>query len=525
MKKLFLLSANVGITKKQNLNQSLRTVFLFLTLVSLFYTSSLAQQVQKQAAPAKALQLNAKRADKPVVKKANIEVPVIQAEDDNDKYDGPQQAADFEFNRTKDPATGKVPMQRLLNALDQTVQSQRLSKNRMNGHQGGPLTPLSWIERGSYTDAAGPFGNTRPNNDVTAGRIRSVCIDSADVTHKTVWVGGVDGGIWKTTDITATPANWALVNDFLSNLAVSGICQNPANNNIMYFCTGESFYNGDAVSGVGVFKSTDHGVTWNFLASSSSFTQCTRILCDPAGNVYLATRGNGLRRSLDGGTTWTNITPAGAPNSDICDLKLSQTGRLHMVTGIFSTQSYFYTDIPSTVTSGSGWNAPATAFPSYTMRAEIAVSGNTLFACPANGAYQVPTIYKSTDGGANWAPTGGQPAGNWANGQGWYSLSVGINGGDPTQCIVGGLDTWKTTDGGATWTKISTWVGASGQYVHADQHNVTWYDGGTKLIFACDGGIHFSTDGGTTIRDRNTNLRIKQFYSVRRREAAAINRV
>ena len=51
------------------------------------------------------------------------------------------------------------------------------------------------------------------------------------------------------------------------------------------------------------------------------------------------------------------------------------------------------------------------------------------------------------------------------------------------------------------------------QYVHADVHNITWYDGGNKLIFGCDGGIHYSSDKGTTIRDRNIGLRIKQFYS------------
>ncbi|MBL0155299.1 MAG: proprotein convertase P-domain-containing protein [Chitinophagaceae bacterium] len=86
---------------------------------------------------------------------------------------------------------------------------------------------------------------------------------------------------------------------------------------------------------------------------------------------------------------------------------------------------------------------------------------------------------------------------------------------DGNQCIVGGLECYKTTDGGATWTKIAVWVGGPGQqYIHADQHDVQWWDGGTKLMFACDGGIFYSADGGTTIRDRNKGLRIKQFYSV-----------
>ena len=77
------------------------------------------------------------------------------------------------------------------------------------------------------------------------------------------------------------------------------------------------------------------------------------------------------------------------------------------------------------------------------------------------------------------------------------------------------MDSWKTTDGGTTWNQISTWVGTTpvNQYVHADIHNILWYDGGNKLIYGCDGGIHYSSDKGVTIRDRNQGLRIKQFYA------------
>ena len=433
--------------------------------------------------------------------------------DENEEYDGPDKAIEFEIERTKDLSTGKVPWDQLLLAIQQTKQAKDLSANS------NLIEALSWIERGPDSDITGPSnGNTRANGGVTAGRIRGVMVDSLDPTKKTVWVGGVDGGLWKTTDITTSPANWILVNDYLSNLAVSAICQDPrpAFYNTMYFCTGESYSNADAVLGVGVFKSTDGGATWNFLPSTSNYTSCTRILCDYQGNVYLATRNNGLLRSTDGGNTWANITPSGVSNN-ICDLEISSTsgpGRLHMVAGIFSTQTYRYTDIPATVTTATGWNAPTTPFPTYSQRAEIAVSGNVLYSLPCNASYQVPTIFKSTDGGDNWIATTGQPAANWASGQGWYSLSVGINPVNPDECIVGGLDCHKTTNGGASWTKISAWVGTAGQYVHADQHNVQWWDGGNKLLFACDGGVHFSSDGGTTIRDRNIGLRLKQFYSI-----------
>ncbi len=431
---------------------------------------------------------------------------------------GISERAQYELNRIKDPKLGKVPENAHWKALMEAKQASEFYLNTP-----ARTTALSWIERGPNSDVVGSGnGNTRPNNGVTAGRIRAVLVDAADTSGKTVWIGGVDGGLWKTTDITAVPSPWTVINDYLNNLAVADICQDPSNSNTMYFCTGESYYNGDAVAGVGVFTSTDHGANWSLLSSTTAYTQCTRIVCDNAGNVYLATRGFGLLRSADGGATWTDITPTGMSNR-ICDLELSNTGRLHLVAGIFTTQSYRYTDNPSSVSSAAGWSAPVTPFPSYAMRAEIACLGNVLYALPANGSYQVPTIYKSTDGGANWAATAGQPASGWANGQGWYSLGIGIDPSNSNNCIVGGLDNYKTTNGGASWTKISNWVGTTGQYVHADVHNIAWYNNGNKLLIASDGGVFYSADKGTTIRDRNTGLRLKQFYSVAIHPTAGTN--
>jgi len=441
----------------------------------------------------------------------------VSDQEEGGEYSGPEQRAAWEIERTKDPATGKVPWNKLLLAIEQTKQAKEFSRNNAIG-------ALSWTERGPDSDVVGPSnGNSRANGGVTSGRIRAVMIDSLDPTKRTVFVGGVDGGLWKTTDITASPANWIPVTDFLSNLAIAAICQDPRPGfqNTMYFCTGESYFNFDAVQGVGVFKSTDGGASWNFLSSTSAYTACTRILCDFQGNVYLATRGNGLLRSVDGGSSWTDITPSGVGNR-ICDLEISSTAtaaRLHMVTGINSAQFYRYTDVPATVTTGAGWNAPVTAFPSFNNRAEIAVSGDILYSLPCNNSGQVTNVYKSTDGGVNWVATAGIPpttvtGAAFTNTQGWYDLSVRINPANPDECIIGGIDCAKTINGGDTWARISGWVGTSGQYVHADQHDVQWWDGGNKLLFASDGGMHFSADKGITIRDRNVGLRLKQFYSV-----------
>jgi hypothetical protein len=142
---------------------------------------------------------------------------------------------------------------------------------------------------------------------------------------------------------------------------------------------------------------------------------------------------------------------------------------------------------------------------------DLASNGNTLYALPSTSAFEVSTIYKSTNGGANWAATGTTPV--FTSGQGWYCMGVAVDPNNANNVIVGSLDCYRTTNGGTTWSKISEWVGSTGQYVHADQQIITWRSNNQVLV-GCDGGIFYSANGGTSFADRNIGLRIKQFYSV-----------
>jgi photosystem II stability/assembly factor-like uncharacterized protein len=438
--------------------------------------------------------------------------------EEKDKYDGPAEAAELEFMKTRNPYTNEVSSMKLWEAIQLTERAKMSLEVRSS--------TLTWTERGPNSDGVGSSnGNTRPGTPTpaTAGRIRATWVDLNDNTKKTLWVGGVCGGLWKTDNITATTPTWTLINDRLSNMAITGICQNPSNPQIMYVCTGEAYFNGGAVQGIGVFKSTDGGANWAHLSSTSAYTYCTKILCDNAGNVYLGTQ-NDLYRSLDGGATWADLVPSGV-STRVSDIEISSTGRLHVALGyrVTSGGSYLYTDNPTTVTT-STWTSPTTPF-TYPLgnlsRCDLAVSkdGNTVYAALSNATGQVDKIAKSTNGGAVWSTISLSTTDNQnLNGtntqsQGWYCLALAVDSSDANNVIVGNLNAIKSTDGGANWTKVSEWVGTSGQYVHADIHSINWYDNGNKLVFACDGGIHFSSDGGTTIGHRNTNLRLKQFYS------------
>jgi Ig-like domain CHU_C associated len=450
-------------------------------------------------------------------------------EEENDEYDGPEQAMEFEKKRNLDPTTGEVNYNKMWEAVMET-EGRKNTNNNLD-----VLPPLAWVERGSNSDVAGPQGNSRPGGGVTSGRIRSMWVDLADPTGKKVWVGGISGGIWTTNDIAAASPVWTPINDYLSNLAVSSITQDPTNTNTMYFSTGESYFTGGGVRGVGVFKSTDHGLTWNLLASSTAFVSCTKILCDATGNVYVSTLGVsfdlGLMRSTNGGTTWTNISPFAATGatqtSRIPDFEISTTGRMHVIGGFSSASAtlggYRFCDNPSAATPT--WQTATTMFtwPFGTdARTELETVGNVIYAslgqaavAPAGG--KIEKVAKSTDGGVNWITTD-LTAINIADlnggGQGGYSQGITVDPSNTNTVIIGSLRLLKSIDGGLTFTKISEWAGNTGVYVHADIHNMAWYDGGNKLLVCTDGGMFYSTNRGTNFSDKNTGLRLKQFYGV-----------
>lgn len=421
-----------------------------------------------------------------------------------------------EFEMTKDPATGKIPIEKLYQAMEYT---QNL-KNSLS-----PLTEgILWQERGPSFDSVGPSngnrrGATPPYTEgYTSGRVNTVLIDAADATGNTVLTGGVTGGIWRCTNfLSGSIPNWTPVNDFLSNMNMVWLCQDPTNNNIMYCATGEAFNNSGAVRGNGLFKSTDRGLTWVQLPSTAGITRSFKVECDANGNVYYATAGSGLLRSSNGGASWTTITPTSTSTTCV-DFELTSTGALHASFGFFgSTVFYRYTTSPATVTSstwqrGNGIRASATS----TIRMDLAAQGDVVYAITVNSSYNVDSCYKSIDGGANWTLTNATTAytSGIANGQGWKNIVLEINPNNPDEIIMGGLDAYRSTNSGATVSRITYWV-TSSPYVHADHHFFKWYNAGaqTRMIMGGDGGIYYSDNNAASFIDKNRNLNIKQFYS------------
>ena len=337
------------------------------------------------------------------------------------------------------------------------------------------------------------------------GRVRSILVHPT--TNSIMWAGGVDGGVWKTTN---SGASWFPLDDFMANLAISCMVMDPTNPNTIYVGTGEGMYNQDSVQGDGIFKTTDGGATWTQLASTAngSFFYVNRLaICATNNLILLAATRSGIFRSIDGGADWSQIN-----GTETLDLQFSPTNGQCIASGW--NGSAFYSE-----DAGVTWSAAA-GLPSSSGfivgRVELAYAPSDPLIVYASEDNNSGEVYKSTDGGQTYSLV--NTGNNYLGGQGWYDNCIWVDPTNPNTLVVGGLDIWRSTDGGNTLTDIGGYSGS----IHPDNHaivNIPSYNGSSvrTVFIGNDGGIFKATDivtassssGWTTL---NNNLGITQFY-------------
>jgi photosystem II stability/assembly factor-like uncharacterized protein len=346
------------------------------------------------------------------------------------------------------------------------------------------------------------------------GRILGIAIHPSDAN--TIYVGSASGGIWKTTD---GGASWAPQNDFLASLTVGCLALDPTNPNVLYAGTGEGFFdsvqgssNSAAIQGAGIFKSTDAGAHWTQIPATATtdWYFVNRIVLDPNNPmVLLAATGSGIWRSTDAGATWTRRT-----TSRTADVEFHPTDSLRAVAGRFDGSAQYSAD------GGLSWLG-ATGLPAA-KRVELryARSNPLTIIAGVSGNNDRITIWRSTDGGLTYAlRTSGSGIPTYSS----YNSALWVDPTNPDLVVGGGVDLFRSTNGGVNLIQISNWSNAPTS-AYADHHVVVPHPGfnGTTnkiVFFGTDGGLYrandvytASTGGGWTVL--NNNLGITQFYGV-----------
>lgn len=320
------------------------------------------------------------------------------------------------------------------------------------------------------------------------GRTRSIVIDPTDTRR--IFAGGIGGGVWRSTN---AGASWSPTDDLMGNLAICSLVAHPTDPDTLYAGTGEGFGNVDAIRGDGIFTTTDGGVTWAQLpstASNADFRYVNALAISPDGAALLAGTRAGLFLSTDAGVSWTQTSTVSAgnvafdPNDGGRAIAGASTGG----------QALFSTDGGQTWTFATRPTAPTGRVQVCHAVADPSITYASVDASPSQ-------IWRSTDGGQTYtsrAAQSGGAAASFLGQQGWYDNVIWA--GDPTDAdvlLVGGIDLWRSTDGGDTLLQISTWW-SSGS-AHADHHAIVadpGYDGvrNRRVYFGNDGGIYRAND-------------------------------
>ena len=321
------------------------------------------------------------------------------------------------------------------------------------------------------------------------------------------YVGAVNGGVWKTNDYGRT---WQPIFDQEPTGSIGAIEVAPSDPNVIYVGSGEGLHRPDLSVGDGIYKSTDGGATWTHLGLRDG-QQISQMAVDPhdpnrllvavAGHPYGPNPERGIYRSTDGGQTFQkslykddNIG-AGDVKIDPSDPNVVYATLWEAREGPWENSEWNGTSggIFKSTDGGQTWNQLTGGLPKDIVQSYVVIARSNpqrLFAVVATP--DKVELYRSQDAGATWSTvtTDSRPKGRIGGGD----LPVPmIDPKNPDVVYMTSTVTWKSTDGGVTW---SGFRGAPG----GDDYQNIWINPNDSRIIAIasDQGAIISVNGGQT---------------------------
>ena len=252
----------------------------------------------------------------------------------------------------------------------------------------------------------------------------------------------------------------------------------------------------------------NNGTSEVFFAAAETF----------ASGALLGINEVGVYKSTDG-TNFSKLVLSAGEDLEPNNIKIAADNSIYV-----STQS-------NTFGEGGGRIYHSTDGSTFTLKHTVPSGSRTEIACSptdANTIYVLAQlnsdpvgIYKTTDNFTNVTTLAlpndadtGIDANDFTRGQAFYDLLIRVDPTNDNILYVGGIDLFKSTNGGTSWSQISHWYGGWGyQEVHADQHGLA-FSSSSKMVFSNDGGVYLSTNAGNNIFPRKKGYNTLQFYTV-----------
>ena len=335
------------------------------------------------------------------------------------------------------------------------------------------------------------------------GRVRAVA--GVPSQPNVFYMAQVNGGVWKTEDYGHT---WTPIFDDQPTGSVGSIAVATSDPNVIYVGSGEGLQRPDLSVGDGIYKSTDAGHTWTHLGLRDG-QQIPQVAVDPrdanrilvavAGHPYGPNEERGIFRSTDGGKTFEKVlykdeNVGGADvlfdpqNPDIAYAALWEARQ-----GPWENAAWNGTGggIFKSIDNGKTWRQLSGGLPEAIIQANLAIAPSSTKRLLASVATSTGVnLYRTDDGGDSWTivTKDTRPAGRIGGGD----LSVPrFDPKNPDVVYAASTVSWKSTDGGKTW---SAFRGAPG----GDDYQNVWINPNNPqiIIMASDQGTVITVNGG-----------------------------
>jgi len=449
--------------------------------------------------------------------------------------DEPDKAAQFYVERRAGVGATELPEARYFAARERSARMPFTSISQGRGFKAGD-------RRSADIGGWQPLG---PENQ--GGRTKSFLIHPHD--PRIMYAGAVTGGVWKTVD---GGENWKPLGDLFPTTGLGALALDPANPETIYAGTGFWFNSlsttsllGSAPRGAGIYRSTDGGANWQPLANPEGvhFRYINDIMVSrmDSQRIYVATW-RGVFRTTDGGANWEHVFNRGTGVLNGCQDMVMRTDQ---------STDYLFAACGATSAGDAAIfrNVDASGEGKWEKVFQLKSMGNTTLAlAPSNQSFVYALISDNGEEAPAWrsslhgvfrSTVNGDPdtwearvtnvnetqvnagllstnSGFYANqcaangvrsisGQAWIHNAIAVDPQDPERLYAGGIDIYRSDDGGLNWGIASFWQAADGPNgAHADLLGLYFppdFDGEAKphVYAATDGGIYLSKNSRAAV--------------------------